>query len=46
MAATPSLVGKYRARLIDAGLVESTGYGRVAFAIPGLREYLRAQTGR
>ncbi|MCE4026185.1 MULTISPECIES: ATP-binding protein [unclassified Microbacterium] len=46
MAATPSLVGKYRARLIDAGLIESVGYGRVAFAIPGLREYLRAQTGR
>ena len=46
MAATPSLVGKYRARLIDAGLVESAGYGRVAFAIPGLREYLRAQSRR
>lgn len=34
-------VGNYRARLIDAGLIESTGHGLVDFAIPGLREYLR-----
>lgn len=34
-------VGNYRARLIDAGLIESTGHGLVDFAIPGLREHLR-----
>ncbi|WP_415854934.1 ATP-binding protein [Sinomonas sp. G460-2] len=44
MSARPNLVGKYRARLIDAGLVEQAGYGQVDFAIPGLREYLRART--
>jgi hypothetical protein len=31
----------YRARLIDAQLIEPAGRGRVAFALPGLREYLR-----
>lgn len=34
-------VGNYRARLIDAGLIEPAGYGLVDFAIPGLREHLR-----
>lgn len=34
-------VGNYRARLIDAGLIESAGHGLVDFAIPGLREHLR-----
>lgn len=37
----PSLVSKYRNRLIAAGLIESAGYGKVDFAIPGLRDYLR-----
>lgn len=34
-------VGNYRARLIDAGLIQPAGRGRVDFAIPGLREHLR-----
>lgn len=34
-------VGNYRARLIDAGLIESVGHGLVDFAIPGFREHLR-----
>jgi hypothetical protein len=34
-------VANYRTRLIDAGLVEPAGFGKVDFAIPGLREYLR-----
>ncbi|KHL01423.1 ATP-binding protein [Sinomonas humi] len=46
MSARPSLVGKYRARLIDAGLIEPAGYGRVEFAIPGLADYLRAYISR
>lgn len=37
----PSLVAKYRTRLLAAGLVESPGHGKIDFAIPGLREYLR-----
>lgn len=38
-----NLVGNYRTRLIAAGLIEAAGYGRVDFAIPGLREYLAVQ---
>lgn len=38
-----STVGNYRARLIDAGLVEPRGRGKLGFAIPGLREHLRAR---
>ncbi|WCI08982.1 ATP-binding protein [Arthrobacter sp. OVS8] len=38
----PNVVSKYRNRLIAAGLIESAGYGKVDFAIPGLRQYLRS----
>ncbi|WP_308492459.1 ATP-binding protein [Microbacterium terrisoli] len=34
-------VGNYRARLIDAGLIQPAGRGRIDFALPGLREHLR-----
>lgn len=37
----PTLVAKYRTRLLAAGLIESISHGRVDYAIPGLREYLR-----
>ena len=37
----PNVVSKYRNRLIAAGLLESAGYGKADFAIPGLRQYLR-----
>jgi hypothetical protein len=40
-ASRPTLVAKYRTRLLDAGLVESAGHGKLDFAIPGLRQYLR-----
>ncbi|QOT18584.1 AAA family ATPase [Paenarthrobacter sp. YJN-5] len=43
LQAKPNLVSKYRKRLIAAGLIESAGYGKVDFAIPGLRQYLRDQ---
>src|SRR5699024_7267985 len=33
-------IGNYRARLIDAGLVQPAGRGLLEFAIPGLREYV------
>jgi Mn-dependent DtxR family transcriptional regulator len=39
--AKPNVVSKYRNRLIAAGLIGSAGYGKVDFAIPGLRRYLR-----
>lgn len=42
MKSKPNVVSKYRKRLIAAGLIESAGYGKVDFAIPGLREYLRS----
>jgi hypothetical protein len=32
---------QYRLRLIAADLIESSGHGRVDFALPYLREYLR-----
>ncbi len=39
--AKPNLVSKYRTRLMAAGLIDTAGYGRVDFAIPGLREHMR-----
>jgi hypothetical protein len=38
---SPTLVAKYRTRLLATGLIESAGHGKVDFAIPGLRQYLR-----
>jgi hypothetical protein len=32
-----------RARLIERGLLRPDGYGRVAFALPGLEEHLRGE---
>ena len=43
LKAKPNVVSKYRKRLIAAGLIESAGYGKVDFAVPGLRQYLRDQ---
>lgn len=40
----PNAVGNYRTRLLDAGLMESVGYGAVDFAIPGLCEFLTTRT--
>ena len=41
MGVTPSYANKYRARLIAAEILEPAGRGRVRFAVPFLREYLR-----
>jgi len=38
--------GQYRLRLIDAGIIEPVGRGRVDFTIPYLREYLREHAAR
>lgn len=43
MGATATAVSSYRKRLLDAGLVETRGYGKLAFAIPYMREYLQAE---
>lgn len=42
LVARTNLVANYRTRLLAAGLIETAGYGKVDFAIPGLRQYLRA----
>ncbi|WP_211880406.1 hypothetical protein [Pseudarthrobacter albicanus] len=43
LGAKTNLVANYRSRLVAAGLIEPTGHGKVDFAIPGLRQHLRAQ---
>jgi len=37
----PHYAGVYRERLIAAEIIEPTGYGKVDFVLPYLREYLR-----
>jgi AAA ATPase domain len=37
----PDYANVYRVRLIENQLIESAGRGRINFALPGLREYLR-----
>ncbi|MDN3483668.1 ATP-binding protein [Arthrobacter sp. APC 3897] len=46
IGAKTNLVANYRSRLLAAGLIESAGHGKVTFAIPGLRQHLRSQSGR
>ena len=41
MKASLQLAANYRARLIEAGLIEPAGRGVVRYSIPGLREHLR-----
>ncbi|MFP5017748.1 ATP-binding protein [Paenarthrobacter ureafaciens] len=41
LKAKTNLVANYRSRLLAAGLVEPAGHGKIDFAIPGLRQYLR-----
>lgn len=41
LKAKTNLIANYRARLLAAGLVEPAGHGKIDFAIPGLRQYLR-----
>lgn len=41
---TSNYASVYRRRLIDAELIEPVGRGRVDFALPYLREYLRERT--
>ncbi len=41
---TPDYAQKYRKRLIDAGVIEASGRGEVAFAVPYLASYLEHAT--
>ena len=41
MGVTKDYAQKYRRRLIDAGVIEAAGRGRVSFAVPYLADYLR-----
>lgn len=40
MSKSSGYISQYRARLLESGVIESRGRGKVAFALPGLREYL------
>lgn len=42
MQVTADYAQKYRKRLIDAGVIEPAGRGRVTFAVPYLGDYLRS----
>ncbi|HEY9307901.1 MAG TPA: ATP-binding protein [Microbacterium sp.] len=41
MSVDRNYASQYRARLIDAGIIEPAGHGHVTFTVPYLREYLR-----
>ena len=43
MKASQSYTQKYRTRLLEAGVIESTERGKVTFAVPYLGEYLRGE---
>lgn len=43
MGATDSSFQPYRARMIDAGVVEAPRRGELVFAVPFLGEYLASQ---
>lgn len=43
IGATSSYTQTYKRRLIQSGIIEQTGRGKVRFAIPFLREYLNEQ---
>ena len=41
MNVSPKYAGIYRRRLIEQGVIESTGYGKVVFSLPMFREYMQ-----
>lgn len=43
MGVSADYAQKYRKRLIDAGVIEAAGRGRVRFAVPYLADYLRKE---
>ena len=45
MGVSPDYAQKYRKRLIDSGVIEAAGRGRVTVIIPHLVDYLRRKAG-
>ncbi|MBQ9015438.1 MAG: ATP-binding protein [Firmicutes bacterium] len=43
MGKSEKYAARYRMRLIEFGIIESAGRGKIRFAIPGLREYISAE---
>jgi hypothetical protein len=43
MGKSKNYVNTYRIRLVEAEIIESTGYGVIDFTVPYMREYLRKQ---
>ena len=41
MGVTSKYAGMYRKRLIEHGIISSSGYGKVAFDLPMFREYVQ-----
>ena len=41
LGVTDSYASVYRRRLLDAQMIEPAGYGRVTFALPYMREFIR-----
>lgn len=41
MEKSSGYISRYRARLIEAGVIEPAGRGKVVFALPDLKEYLK-----
>lgn len=46
MAVTPDYAQKYRRRLIDSGIIEAAGRGRVRMAVPYLADHVRKELDR
>jgi len=44
MNVSSKYAGIYRKRLIEQGIIESIGHGKVAYAMPMFREYIEAKT--
>ena len=43
LGVTTDYAQKYRKRLIDAGVIESAGWGRIRICVPLLADYLRGE---
>ena len=44
MNVTPKYAGIYRRRLIEQGIINSSGYGKVSFDLPMFREYIQTRS--
>lgn len=46
LGVTPQYASTYRLRLLDARIIVTAGYGRVDFALPYMRDYLRSHAAQ